>query len=314
MKTKRILTLLLLVLFSLPGWAQETYRLSNAAAEAQITIENNHLSGERFALKGEEVFIETDAGFQVDLMWSHWRAPGKKNNGDNELKLRNQDFTLKQAHNDGQLLQLLFEGPGTLTAQIIYTLDAKSNYLRKQIHLADSTYGEHFLQRIAVTDARLKTHPDKVENKGGFGQPIAFTLPSGSFFAGLEYPTATNELKTGHSNHISAYQYFGKQIGKAPVASETFVMALFPDKAIKHHFMEYVEQIAVTPARPYTLYNSWYDLRAADYPRPVPGEYVMNEENVFRIIDLIKENMMDKHDIRLDAFVLDDGWDVYESD
>lgn len=314
MKTKRILTLLLLVLLSLPGWAQETYRLSNATAEAQITIENNHLSGERLTLKGQGIFVETDAGFRVDLMWSHWRAPGKKNNGDNELKLRNQDFSLKHVQNNGQQLQLLFDGPGTLTAQIIYTLDANHNYMRKQIQLADSTYGEHFLQGIAVTDARIIQHPEKVENQGGFGQPVAFTMPSGSFFTGLEYPTATNELKTGNKTRITAYQYFGKQIGKALVTSETFVMALFPDKAIKHHFMEYVEQIAVTPARPYTLYNSWYDLRAANYPRPVPGEYVMNEENVFRIIDLIKENMMDKHDIRLDAFVLDDGWDVYESD
>ncbi len=314
MKTKTTLTLLFAVLPAFSGWAQETYRLSNATAEAQITIENNHLSGERLALKGQDIFLETDAGFRVDLMWSHWRAPGKKNNGDNELNLRNQDFSLKHAQNDGQQLQLVFDGPGTITAQIIYTLDEKSNYLRKQIQLADSTYGEHFLQGIAVTDARIIQHPEKVENHGGFGQPVAFTIPSGSMFAGLEYPTATNKLNTGHKTHITAYQYFGKQIGKSPVTTETFVMALFPDKAIKHHFMEYVEQIAVTPARPYTLYNSWYDLRAADYPRPVPDEYVMNEENVFRIIDLIKENMMDKHDIRLDAFVLDDGWDVYESD
>jgi hypothetical protein len=40
----------------------------------------------------------------------------------------------------------------------------------------------------------------------------------------------------------------------------------------------------------------------------------MNEENIFRIIDLIRKNMIEKHQIQLDAFVLDDGWDVYESD
>ena len=40
----------------------------------------------------------------------------------------------------------------------------------------------------------------------------------------------------------------------------------------------------------------------------------MNETNVLRIINLIKENMFQKHNIKLNAFVLDDGWDIYKSD
>ncbi len=67
------------------------------------------------------------------------------------------------------------------------------------------------------------------------------------------------------------------------------------------------------PADPYTLYNSWYDLRSADYPK-VPKDAIMNEKNVLRIWDEIRTNMIEEHDIHLDAFVPDDGWDVYESD
>ena len=42
--------------------------------------------------------------------------------------------------------------------------------------------------------------------------------------------------------------------------------------------------------------------------------HVMNEENIKRIIHLFKKNMIDPYGIHLNAFVLDDGWDVYRSD
>jgi frataxin-like iron-binding protein CyaY len=39
----------------------------------------------------------------------------------------------------------------------------------------------------------------------------------------------------------------------------------------------------------------------------------MNEKNILHIIDLFKKKMTDKYGIHLNAFVLDDGWYVYES-
>ena len=45
----------------------------------------------------------------------------------------------------------------------------------------------------------------------------------------------------------------------------------------------------IAPLRPYTLYNSWYDLRSAEYPRVTP-DHVMNEENVLRMARLLREN------------------------
>jgi len=90
-------------------------------------------------------------------------------------------------------------------------------------------------------------------------------------------------------------------------------MAVTPDGRVKHWFMAYLDDVRVAPPRPYTLYNSWYDLRSAEYPKVTPDR-VMNEANVLRIARLLRENMIERHAITLDAFVLDDGWDVYESD
>ena len=104
----------------------------------------------------------------------------------------------------------------------------------------------------------------------------------------------------------------GKKITVKPIESGWTVIALTPPELEKLWFWKYLQRIRVMQLRPYTLYNSWYDLRSAEYPK-VPEKNVMNEENVSRIIDLIKKNFVEKNNIHLDAFVLDDGWDVYES-
>jgi hypothetical protein len=91
------------------------------------------------------------------------------------------------------------------------------------------------------------------------------------------------------------------------------VIAVTPDERVKLAFFDYLDRVRVGRLRPYTLYNSWYDLRSAEYPRVAPRQ-VMNEENVLRIAGLLRRNMFERHGITLDAFVLDDGWDVYASD
>jgi len=91
------------------------------------------------------------------------------------------------------------------------------------------------------------------------------------------------------------------------------VMGVTPEPYVKKWFFDYVKTIRVAPAEPYSLYNSWYDLRSADYPK-VPKDAVMNQKNVLRIWDEIRTNMIEKYNIHLNAFVLDDGWDVYQSD
>lgn len=295
--------------------AQEKLSLKNNEASFEISIQDKKLIEETFSLNKSSTSFTNDVDFEITIQWSHWRAPEKKNNGENELNLTKEDFELIKSQSNENSLQLFFDGPSTIKLILTYSIGDQNNYLRRNIEVYDSVYGEHFLHKISARKGKINARVKDIDNFGGFGQPLAFEMDNGSAFIGLEYPTSTNNIFSG-DNHteIDCFRYFGKQIGKEPIASENVIIALFPDKAIKKHFMDYVSEIAVTPAKPYTLYNSWYDLRAADYPRPVPKEYIMNEENVFKIIDLIKENMIDKHSIKLDAFVLDDGWDVYESD
>ncbi|MBN2356329.1 alpha-galactosidase, partial [candidate division KSB1 bacterium] len=144
-----------------------------------------------------------------------------------------------------------------------------------------------------------------------FGQPVAMLLQQGGAFFGVEYPAAENHFD--ESKYLRCGHEFGRLIQKQWLESEWVVSALTPDEYVKLWFSSYLDDIRVAPLKPYTLYNSWYDLRSPEYPR-VPPENVMSEETSRKMIDLLRTNMVEKHGIHLDAFVLDDGWDVYKSD
>ncbi|MDP4281698.1 MAG: alpha-galactosidase, partial [Bacteroidota bacterium] len=154
-----------------------------------------------------------------------------------------------------------------------------------------------------------------VIKNGGFGQPVAMTFSTTGAFFGHEYPASVNTLKTLDASRASleCSVESGMKVGKDPVETDWVVEGLTPTLHVKDWFFRYLDGIRVAPARPYTLYNSWYDLRSPEYPKVEPA-HVMNEKNILNIIHLFRKNMIEKHDIRLDAFVLDDGWDVYESD
>ncbi len=109
-----------------------------------------------------------------------------------------------------------------------------------------------------------------------------------------------------------------KKISNNWIESEWVVLGLTPDSYVKKAFFEYINDIKINTDKPYTLYNSWYDLRGDQYP---VGSYVkelfdtdyMGTKNASRLYQSFRKNFIDKHNVRLDAFVLDDGWDVYES-
>jgi len=70
---------------------------------------------------------------------------------------------------------------------------------------------------------------------------------------------------------------------------------------VSRTFLAYIERIKAQPTRPFLLYNSWYDIRT------------LTDTNLIETIEGFKKYMLEPYDLKLDAFVLDDGWDKYES-
>ena len=307
---------------------RKQFTLENPKITFSVFIEDDKLVAEEIVSKpgcfmnypDERFQIKTDGNFQLDIFWSHWRAPGKANNADNRLLLDKRDFKLTDVRSEKkdntQLLVLHLKSKTTLEARVIYSLSSNSFYVNKKVTVRDSIYGAHFLHGLRTLNYVITDENSEIIKAGGFGQPAVVANDKAAAFFGLAYPTATNKAnKTdGKRIQISTNQLYGEQISGDWMSTEAAVLGIAPKEEVYYQFMQYVKAIRVAPARPYTLYNSWYDLRAVDYPRPIPEEHIMNEENIFRMIRLLREEMIEKHDIQLDAFVLDDGWDVYESD
>lgn len=269
---------------------------------------------------GSPSSIETDGDFGIDLMFTDWDAPGKANNADNLITLTKQHFAYKNniasTQSDGtKELRLFFRGIGhRLHLMVTYRLESKAFTIRKAVALMDSSVAGHFARFFWPIAAVVK-EPIKVLKDGGFGQPVAVTTKTGGAFFGLEYPASDNNVVTGAGGKttVRCGQEFGERIGKNWIQSDWAVVGVTPHPYVKLWFNKYVNDIRVAPLRPYSLYNSWYDLRSPEYPR-WSKENVMSEQTSLKMVEILRRNMIEKHGIKLDAFVLDDGWDVYKSD
>ena len=290
----------------------------------------------------------TDADFELDIVYTAWRAPGKNYNADNPVSFSKKDFLFDryafgESIKGEKSVDFWFSGINNpFTLRLTYELKPNEFYVRRKITLTDKTLTGHYLDKIHTRKGRFayyeKTNnknasftisiedfegagkinrEDKTKkihyqiiHKGDFGQPIAIKSDNSGAFGGIEYPTSINYIYT---DKLDFYQYLGEQIKNKPVESDWSMLGITPEPYVKKWFYQYVKTIRVAPATPYIMYNSWYDLRSADYPK-IQKDAVMNEKNVMRIWNLVKKNFIEKNHININAFVLDDGWDIYESD
>ncbi len=103
----------------------------------------------------------------------------------------------------------------------------------------------------------------------------------------------------------------GKKIGKAIYRSCSAVLgAAASAGTLEQTFMSYVDRIKVEGTRPFLLYNSWDDLRRPDLV--TDSGNIMNEKNMLARIRSFKQKL-EKYGLTLNAFVLDEGWDNYNS-
>lgn len=332
-------TLVLLVFFVSSSFAQDVvfqerkegdkqiFWLSNSQVKCSVIFEEGKLSSDRLEAQPEWLSeygtrpfsIDTDADFGLNLMWTGWQAPGKVNNAENPVMLSKHSFQLlrhevQELPGDSKGLNLFFKGlNNSLELRITYRLEQDAFYIKRKIAVRDSRSGRHFLRWIWPRRGLVFGNVTILKS-GGFGQPLALQYKQGGAFFGLEYPTSENSLKPLERSKTTLHcgQELGERIGSSWIESEWVVEGLSPNPHVKLWFWKYLDRVRVLPLKPFLLYNSWYDVRAPEIVES--PAHVMNEKNLLRIVESFKKEMVEKHGLKLDAFVLDDGWDVYKSD
>ncbi len=327
---KKLVVLSLIILFTLTAFSEIKINKSETSNvtvfniltdyySVEIEINDNKLTREEYFDKNHNSVLKTDANYKVNLMWTGWQAPDVINNSENPVEYDSSYFTFSKfeinSSSDYKELKLIFRSRDLTLKSVLYYRFLKSKYyFRKKtgfFRYRKFKRGKHFLRKIYPI-YYLSDKKDIVKS-GGYGQPIGIISNAKGLFFAIEYPTATNIVKENDNNTIiNCFEYIGEKIGEKPVFSDWSVIGITPDKDLKKWFFKYLNDIRVVKLRPYLLYNTWYDLEA---PVMVKNKKnILNEENIFRIYNLFKKIMFEKYNIKLNAFVIDDGWDIYKSD
>ncbi|MDZ7339038.1 MAG: alpha-galactosidase [candidate division KSB1 bacterium] len=307
--------------------AERVVVLRNECLACSLTVRGGVLVGETISAEpvwlglhgARSLRLQGDGDFAVELFWTDWSAPGKRDNADNEVTIS--AGVLQSVSCDTATLadgtreaKLLFKHVhSSLQVLLTYQLPPARPYVRRQVAVSDPKHNHHWLHWFWPRRGVFRG-PAVIHKEGSFGQPAAVLVQDGGAFFGVEYPAASTVMsaKAGGAFSLACGHEMGVAVDSTWVTSEWVVTGLSPNAHVELWFSRYVDDIRVAPLRPYLLYNSWYDVRAPEYTER--QEDVMNQANVLRIVADFKREMWEKRGLRLDAFVLDDGWDVYKSD
>jgi len=123
-------------------------------------------------------------------------------------------------------------------------------------------------------------------------------LVSNEMFFALEHPMSRNEI-----NKMGADSYLPRQeiLKHSDSMVITTVSGVTPSGQLRRGFLYYVERERAHPYRPFLHYNSWYDLSWIDRK--------MTDSLCLDRIKMFGDSLIQKRNVKLKAFLFDDGWD-----
>ena len=90
------------------------------------------------------------------------------------------------------------------------------------------------------------------------------------------------------------------------------VIGLFEPGQQRRSFLRYIERERAVPYRPFVHYNDWYEVGITRNNEVDPKKR-SNEELSLSILNTWKKELFEKRGVKLDAYILDDGWDDFNS-
>lgn len=182
-----------------------------------------------------------------------------------------------------------------LSAEWRVILRDGSTYLRQELALQavgkDVLVKEIVLFDQPVAGAQIAGKTD--------GSPVV----AGSFFFGYEHPMAENVVEPGGVVRCSFVRNAVLKDGET--LTQSCVIGTTPVGQLRRGFLAYLERERSHPYRPFLHYNSWFDIAwdARKY----------TEEECLDAISRIGQELVNRHRVKVDSFLFDDGWDNNET-
>ena len=164
-----------------------------------------------------------------------------------------------------------------------------ADYLRQQVKISALS------QDLPIAEVRLLEFVDANAHVAGTvkGSPIV----DGSMFFGFEHPLSTSSVENGK---VTASILRDLPLRAGQSVSYSSVAGAAPRGQMRRSFLQYLENERPRPYQPFLHYNSWYDLG-------YQNRY--DEAGVLDRIHSFATQLVSQRGVRLDSFLMDDGWD-----
>jgi hypothetical protein len=191
----------------------------------------------------------------------------------------------------GAMLEAHFDDPAhgysiTWSAE----LREGSRYIRLCLKLRNTSLVELPLASVRLIDLPLS-------NATAIGDFAGSPIVAGTTFLGIEHPLARNCCADGHVQCALP----GLSPIKPGETLEVQAVVGFTDPGqMRRGFAGYLERERAHPYRPFLHHNTWYNIGYRN---------LFTEADLLAVIQKIDQELVKTRGAKIDAFVLDDGWD-----
>jgi hypothetical protein len=267
--------------------------LSNQMMEARWSVDEGKLTGVKVVIRGTgaEVTLPRDPFVLAFKDGTSIRASEMTLRDGPRVEALHADTGASRAaeHFDGQSIFVRLEDRARkISVAWRGTLRDESNYVRQEITIS-ALNGDQPIAEVRLFDGSL---PGASVIGSVKGSPVT----AGDLFLGFEDPLA--QCQAGAA--VTCGMKRELPLRKGQTVDYSFVIGVAPAGQMRRGFLNYVERERAHPYRTFLHYNTWYDI---GFGKPYDAAAVLD------VIDAFGTELVRKRGVKVDSFLLDDGWD-----
>jgi hypothetical protein len=267
--------------------------LSNQMIEAQWSVRGDKLTGLTFLIRGTgaEMALPIDPFLLIFKDGTSVRASEMTFADGPRIEMLHGDPAASRAaeHFSGRaILVRLHDSAGKISVDWRAILRDGSDYLREEITLS-ALNDDQPIAEVRLFDGSL---PGARVIGSVKGSPVT----AGDLFLGFEDPLA--QCQAGATVICGMKRELPLRKGQS--VDYSLVVGAAPPGQMRRGFLNYVERERAHPYRTFLHYNTWYDI---GFGKPYDAAAVLD------VIGAFGTELVRKRGVKLDSFLLDDGWD-----
>jgi hypothetical protein len=267
--------------------------LSNQMMEAQWLLREGKLTGGKIVVrgKGAEIALPRDPFLLILKDGTSVRASDMTLTDGPRVQALHADSGASRTaeHFAGQAILVRLQDPvRKISVAWRGILRDDSNYFRQEITIA-ALNDDQPIAEVRLFDGSL---PGASVIGSVKGSPVI----AGDLFLGFEDPLAECQAGT----IVTCGMKRELPLRKGQTVDYSLVIGVSPAGQMRRGFLNYVERERAHPYRTFLHYNTWYDI---GFGKPYDAAAVLD------VIGAFGSELVRKRGVKLDSYLLDDGWD-----